>query len=208
MTGTPRSLALLLLLCSVPAAAASWRFDAEKPGALPEGFESYAGRWAVTADTSAPSAPNVLAQTATTETWPGVVLTGREYADVSVTVAFRPVSGEEDKAAGIIFRYRGPGNFYLCRANANEDNVVLFKFVDGKRIEIASGRGKVPAGRWSRLSVVTSGTALACYLGGKRLAAGEDSLYQKGAVGLWTKADSVTHFDDLRIVSTEPKKGR
>src|SRR5438046_2929021 len=115
-------------------ASMKWDFDKDKVGATPAGFEAYSGQWKVKADPTAPSQPNVLAQEATNETWPGIVIKDSNYGDLWAGVKFKTISGQEDQAAGIIFRYQDKGNFYLLRANADEDNVELFQFVHGIRM--------------------------------------------------------------------------
>ncbi len=183
----------------VPATSAerAWRFDQDKTGKGPVGFESYSGRWLVKADATAPSRPNVLAQVATSETWPGIVVKDSNYKNVLLEVKFKAVSGNEDQAAGIIFRYKDPGNFYVFRANADEDNAVLFKFVNGHRSPIKSKGVKVPHNTWCTITVQALDSTITCLFNGQELFTVQNDLYKRGKIGLWTKADSVTHFDSF-----------
>lgn len=174
-----------------------WAFDADKVGLPPASFESYSGKWLIKADATAPSRPNVLAQVATSETWPGIVVKNSNFNDGTIGVKFKTVSGQEDQAAGIIFRYKDPGNFYVFRANADEDNVVLFKFVKGHRSEVRGARVKVPHNTWCTLSLQAVGNKITCFFNGQELFTAENDLYTRGKIGLWTKADSVTYFDNL-----------
>ncbi len=131
--------------------------------------------------------------------------TGR---DVDVNVRYKPVSGKEDQAAGIVWRYRDSNNYYIVRANANENNVVLYKVENGIRTDlplVGQGRtygakDKIPSGEWSTLRIVAKGSRFEVYSNGRKLFEVEDSTFpEAGKVGLWTKADSVTLFDDLTI---------
>jgi len=129
--------------------------------------------------------------------------------DVDVSVRVKPISGEKDRAGGIVWRYRDPNNYYVARANALEGNVVLYKVEGGKRSDlkpVGSGMfayGKkvdVPSGTWSTLRVDAKGNRFAVSLNGQHLFDVEDDTFREaGRVGLWTKADSVTAFDDLQI---------
>jgi hypothetical protein len=207
----PLALASVLLIRATNAhvlSATVYAFDKDKAGGRPAAFQAYSGDWVVQADTSAPSPPHALAQAATRDAWPGIVLKDSDFADVSVTVSFKPVSGQEDQAAGIIVRYQDSGNFYVCRANANEDNVILFKFVKGSRSEIKSANVKVESGQWGSLRMDAVGDSLSCYLNGKRVLTAKPGLYQRGKVGLWTKADSVTYFDNLEVKPLVKKPAR
>jgi hypothetical protein len=131
-------------------------------------------------------------------------------ADVDLSVRFRPISGRVDQAAGLVWRYRDQDNYYIVRANALEDNVVLYKVENGKRTDLpVKGEGRtygkkaeVPAKQWSTLRVVANGRLFEVYFNGSKLYDVEDATFtQPGKVGIWTKADSVTQFDDLTIVT-------
>ena len=174
-----------------------WNFDADKENEVPVGFESYIGKWVIKTDPSAPSKPNVLAQSATHETWPGIVVQDSNYKNVSLEVKFKAISGNEDQAAGIIFRYKDSGNFYVFRANADEDNAVLFKFENGHRSSIKDYRVKVTHNTWSSIKVIAMNNSIICFFNGQKLFTIQNDLYKEGKIGLWTTADSVTYFDDF-----------
>jgi hypothetical protein len=125
-------------------------------------------------------------------------------------VRFKPISGRVDQAAGLVWRYENQDNYYIVRANALEHNVVLYKVENGKRTDlplVGAGRtyGKkteVPAAQWSTLRVTAIGRRFEVFLNGTKLYEVEDSTFtQAGKVGVWTKADSVTQFDDLTVVT-------
>ena len=165
-------------------------------------------------DVTAPSGRKVVVQTSHAETsyrFPLCVYKGFTGKDVELAVRFKPISGRIDQAAGLVWRYRDSSNYYVVRANALENNVVLYKVEDGKRTDLKpEGSGfftygkkmPVPRGEWSELRVRAQGKRFAVWLNGERLFDVEDETFGgAGKVGLWTKADSVTAFDDLSIVS-------
>ena len=193
-------------------------FDDQKPGELPQGFscaltgQGRPGEWRVTRDESAVGGPHVLTQSdpdATSYRFPVCVLDAVSATDVDVSARFKPVSGAKDQAAGIVWRYRDANNYYVVRANALEDNVVLYKVEHGRRTDLdPKGSGlfaygkkvDVPSGAWSTLRVAASGSLFAVSLNGQALFEVEDATFTgPGRVGVWTKADSVTQFDDLTI---------
>ncbi len=148
----------------------------------------------------------VLAQTAETQPWAVAILEDQKFADVDVSVRFRPISGKEDASGGIIFRARDGRNYFLIRANALENNFRLYTIVNGKRSTIASARVTEPSlGAWHSIRVVAVGPRIQGYLDRTPLLDHEDNTFSGGWVGLWTKADSVTEFADLEISGTAVK---
>jgi hypothetical protein len=193
-------------------------FDNVKSGPLPRGWtvamthEGGPPKWEILADPSAPTKPNVIAQTSTDNTsgrFPLAIYDRAVLTDGSVGVRFRPVSGERDQAAGVVWRYQDPDNYYIVRANALENNVVLYKVEGGKRISLEPKgtpsktygvKQKVPRDTWSALRVDFDGPRFVVFFDGAKIMEVEDATFaSKGKTGLWTKADSVTYFDDLRI---------
>jgi hypothetical protein len=148
----------------------------------------------------------VLAQTAETQPWAVAILEDGKFADVDVSVKVKPLSGREDQTGGLIFRAKDARNYYLVRSNGLEDNFRLYTMTDGKRKQIASTKVTPPkVGEWHRLRVVAKGTRIQAYVDDKLLIDHEDATFQDGFVGLWTKADSVTEFDDLAASGTAPR---
>lgn len=217
---------ILLLVCGVFLFASATgaqtntiAFDDDSVGKPPIGFsfaltgQGKPGVWVVAKDTSSPGGKNVLAQTDPDPTgyrFPVAVFDGLTATDVDVSVKFKPISGKKDQGAGIVWRYKDSDNYYIVRANALENNVVLYKVENGKRTDLPlKGEGrtygkkeKVPAGQWGTLRVVASGNHFEVYHDGKKLYEVEDDTFKDaGKVGLWTKADSVIHFDDLQITT-------
>jgi hypothetical protein len=211
----------LITLCAFFATAGvagTENFDAVQPGSLPAGWttaltgEGGPPSWQVMADPSAPSKPNVLAQKSNDKTsrrFPLAVYGKPTLRDGEVSVRFKPVSGTVDQAAGIVWRYHDAGNYYIVRANALENNVVLYKVENGNRIPLAPKgtpaktygvKHTVPGQTWSRLSVAFRGNLFTVSFNGEKLFEVEDNTFaDPGRIGLWTKADSVTHFDDFEF---------
>jgi hypothetical protein len=184
-----------------------WNFDADTPGAAPAGLtfartgSGHEGRWGVRADPGAPSGKQVLAQLDDDPTdyrFPVAVTTDQVPADGSVSVKCKPVSGSVDQACGLVFRYRDADNYYVVRANALEDNVRLYYFKGGKRKQFASWSGKVTNGVWHQLRVDVKADEFQVFWDGADILDGRDDTFKDGGrVGVWTKADSVTYFDDF-----------
>ena len=186
-------------------------FDSDTPGRLPAKFHpaktggGNAEKWAVTADPTAPSKPNVVAQTSTNQTdypFPLLIADEGSFQDLDISVKFKAVSGRVDRAGGLVFRLRDPNNHYIVRANALENNYRLYHVVNGRRSQFAGANLKVTPGEWHELRVEVVGNKITCYYDGtKKLEATDNTFKDPGKVGLWTKADSVTYFDNLRVTA-------
>ena len=184
-------------------------FERGEVGKLPVGFVSALtgpgkeGTWVVKEEKGAPSGTKVLAQTDPEDVrdrYPLCIYDGVTGKDVTVTVGFKTVSGETDQAAGVVARYRDKDNYYIARANALEGNVRLYKVEKGKRVQFGGKNIEVPAGKWQTLSLAIVGEKFVVSMNGTELFAAEDKTFaEAGKVGLWTKADSVTLFDNLTI---------
>jgi len=184
-----------------PGQTEEWTFDKDSAGKPPEGSEIFGGTWEVRAEADAPSKPNALAQAAMGEDFPAVRLGTTVYTDLSARVRFKPVSGKDDQAAGIIFRVQDRDNYYILRANALEDNVILFRYGRGRRSTLREGSATVPSGEWQELRLEVEGDHFRGFLNGQLVVEASDDAYAAGGVGLWTKADSVTLFDDFRVAA-------
>ena len=193
-------------------------FESDSLGRLPSGWTAvmtHLGgppQWEVRKDDTAPSKSHVLAQLSrdgTSSRFPLAIVENRAFKDGELSVKFKPVSGKTDQAGGLVWRYRDPNNYYLVRANALENNVVLYKVENGSRVALAPKgtppktygvKHKVPSQSWSILKVAFRGPRFQVYFDRKKLFEVEDTTFAgPGKVGLWTKADSVTYFDDFRI---------
>jgi hypothetical protein len=191
-------------------------FTQDTAGQPPKGFEfghtakvGAPGTWVIQTE----GQNRLLAQLDADRTrsrFPIAVLADTRAADVDLSVRFRPVSGQVDQAGGLVWRYQDENNYYIVRANALENNVVVYKVQNGQRTDLAvKGEGRtygkpstVPSGQWGTLRVVGKGPLFEVYHNGKKLYEVEDATFaQAGKVGVWTKADSVTQFDDLTVVT-------
>ena len=162
-------------------------------------------KWSIKADPTAPSKPNVLEQSGQAE-YPVALRTGTSIKDGFVETKFKAIAGSEDRAAGLVWRVRDANTYYVVRANALEDNIVLYKTVDGNRqeLDIVGRKGgygvnvPVPPNTWHTLRVEFSGTRFKVVYNGRPLFEVDDAtLKDAGMVGVWTKEDSVTLFDDV-----------
>jgi hypothetical protein len=177
-------------------------------GAAPEGFtEGLTGQgeavcWRVLADDSAPGG-RVIAETSRDTAdyrFPLCIYDSLTAADVEVSVRFKPVDGAVDQAGGLLVRARDTQNYYLVRANALENNVRLYKVTDGVRRQIAGHNAEIASGAWHSLSLKIAGDRLDVTFDGAPVLSVRDVTFPgPGKVGLWTKADSLTHFADLTI---------
>lgn len=178
-------------------------FDAAEPGTLPpEWSAGITGRgvshWIVTRDDTAPSPPHVLEQDAT-GTFPWCVLPAVAQADGFVEVKMKPVAGREDQAGGVVWRFRDADSYYVARANAMEDNVSLYYTEGGARKTLKYVDAPVKRDAWHTLRVEYRGTRIRVIFDGVvRIEMDDAHIAGPGAVGLWTKADSRTRFDDFR----------
>lgn len=157
--------------------------------------------WIVRNDTTASGGRAIVQESVddTSYRFPLCVYDGFVGADVSAEVKFKTISGTVDQAAGLVLRYT-PENYYVARPNTLEDNINLFKTVNGKRIKLAEVATKTPAGEWHTLGFSVKGSHLTVTLDGEVVIEQDDTtITGPGKVGLWTKADSVTAFAELKI---------
>lgn len=183
-------------------------FDDDKDGELPRGFQSAftgkgePGRWIVKKIEHAPSADNVVVQTKLDDTdyrFPLLILDGASYKDFMVFVRFRAEEGKIDQAGGLIFRYKDNNNYYVLRANALENNVRLYKVANGNRTQIGGKNTKVTSKEWHLLKVICKADKIQCFFDNTKVFEVADDTFDSGSVGLWTKSDSYTLFDDLLV---------
>jgi hypothetical protein len=179
----------------LPDGAPTQTFDFDSKGI--EGWTTVAGQWVVEEMAGAPSGTKVLVQRATKNEF-NVIVAPTAYTDVDVTMKFKPISGREDASGGIVFRF-ADGKYYVVRANALENNFRLYHYDRGRR-QLASATVKPPPlGQWHTVQVVAVGDHIQAWLNGALYLDHRDSRLKSGGIGLWTKADSITAFDDLVI---------
>jgi hypothetical protein len=187
----------------LPDTTAVRRFDFEQEGI--NTWKTVEGNWTVEEITGAPSGKRVLMLRPKGSDFNVIVAPGGPYTDVDVSVRFKPISGREDASGGIVFRL-SEGKYYVVRANALENNFRLYYYDAGRR-QLATATVQPPSlGQWHTLRVVAVGDHIQAYLNGKLLLDHRDSRFKAGQIGLWTKADSVTAFDDLEIKSGNSKE--
>ncbi len=193
---------IALTLMTGTAMAETMNFDNEKAGAVPAGWTAGvtgrgAPKWAVEADASSPSKPNVLKQSGR-GAFPYCVVTKSSLTDGFVEVKFKSISGREDQAGGLIWRFKDGDNYYVARANALENNVSLYYTGNGSRKTLKYVDAPVPLNVWHTLRIEFTGKKILVMLDGKTYIDYTDGhIAGAGAVGVWTKADSVTAFDDF-----------
>src|SRR5213594_1722147 len=202
---TIKTLSLTIMAMTIAiglAAAETVRFDDMKSRAPPPGWTatqtgSGTAKWAIEKDESAPSKPNVLKQSGQA-TFPVCIKDDTSLKDGFVEVKFKPVSGREDQAGGVIWRAKDSNNYYIARANALEDNLTIYDTVKGRRTERKRTNTKVASNQWHTLRVDFQGNHFTVMFDGKKAIEWDDATFtEAGKIGVWTKADSVTLFDDF-----------
>jgi hypothetical protein len=179
-----------------------WNFDSEKTGGNPEGFTVEVGEWKIMADLTAPSMPNVLAQLAKNSvlTFNITFISNTNYQDVDLSVKMKPIAGKEDQGGGLVWRAKDAKNYYIARYNPLEYNYRLYRVEKGRRIQLQDADISHSEG-WHTLRVTMEGDHIQCYYNGKKYLDVKDSTFrERGKIGLWTKGDAQSHFDDLTCV--------
>src|SRR5574337_1478344 len=186
----------------------TWNFDQMPAGQLPSGFsvqKTGSGtlpKWEVLADSTAPSLPNVLTQHSkenSGEHFNLAITEDSDHQDLELEVKFKAVEGTEDQGGGLIWRYQDPDNYYIARANAVEDNFRIYRVVQGVRRQLKGTYIKVTSGIWHTMRTVAKGDQMECFYDGKKYLEVRDATFKRGKIGLWTKADAVSYFDDLGV---------
>jgi hypothetical protein len=204
---------LAVIGCAAPVAEGkmqSFTFAKTDAGKVPTGWNAeQTGKgegsvWKVVADDTAPSKTGyVLAQTAESPSGLFNLCIAEEtsYRDIEVSVAFKAIRGEKDQGGGIVWRYQDANNYYIARMNPLEDNFRVYKVVAGKRMQLGTKEDlKIPVGEWHKMRIKQSGDHIECSLDGQKYLAVDDATFQKaGMIGLWTKADAQTHFDQVKV---------
>ncbi|WP_454742196.1 hypothetical protein [Cupriavidus necator] len=199
-----------VLLMAMPAMGETLMFNQDKQGALPAGWVAgVTGRgtpkWTVEADPTAPNSANVLKQSGSGD-FPWCVRQAASITDGFVEVKFKPMAGRDDQAGGVVWRWKDGDNYYVARANALENNVSLYYTTSGRRHTIQYQEAPVAARAWHTLRVEFAGNRIHVSLDGKRyIDVADDHISGAGAVGVWTKADSVTLFDAFSFGNSSTK---
>ena len=194
-----------------PAESQDITFDFENYslGKAPTGWTTYftgkgdLGKWQVLDD----HGNKVLAQTSKENFgyhFDVIVNNELSYKDVEITVRFKGTDGEEDQGGGPVWRYKDANNYYIARANPLENNYRVYKVIDGNRRQLNSVNMEIKSGKWYSLKITMKGDKINCYFNDElKMEATDNSFQNAGKTGLWTKADAVTYFDDLKIKDIE-----
>lgn len=205
-----KTLTLLFALGLTASTGRVINFDTCPLGKMPPGWtvamthRGAAPEWRVLKDQTAPTQPYVLAQTShdsNNSRFPLAIFDELNVRNSDVSVRMKPVSGQEHRAGGVVWRYRDANNYYLVRANALTKNVAIYKIENGEITQISAlVPHDIPTNAWSILKVSVRGNRFQVYVNHRRILQGQDNTFQgAGKVGLWTMADSVTYFDDFRV---------
>jgi len=175
----------------------TWSFESDEPGKIAKGFTNEVGRWEVAIDGD----NHVLFQKAKNDdaTFNVALAQGTSFKDIDLSVKLKAVAGEVDRGGGLVWRAKDSKNYYLARYNPLEDNFRVYKVQDGKRTQFQSA--KIPGDeKWHTLRVTMVATKIACYLDGHKHLEVEDATFPgAGMIGLWSKADARSYFDDLTV---------
>jgi hypothetical protein len=175
----------------------TWTFDADTTGQIAKGFTNEVGEWKVAASDKG----KALAQSAKNpnSVFNITLISDTSAKDLDLSVRMKAIAGETDQGGGLVWRARDAKNYYLVRYNPLEDNFRLYKVVDGKRtliqnVDITHSDG------WHTLRVTMTGDQMTCYYDGKKYLEAKDSTFpDAGRIGLWSKADAQSQFDDLTL---------
>ncbi len=190
-------------------ASRSWNFDADAPGTLPRDFEvgtlfdgRAAGEWKVVQTEKATSAPHVFGQLqekGAEHAYKVVLVNGTDSSDLDLSVAFVSIEGKADMGGGLIWRAADDRNYYLARANPLEQNFRIYRVVKGVRHMLHNYDTIIDVRKWHTVRVMTRGCHMQVLFDEKQTLELCDETFQQGRIGLWTKSDAVTYFDDLRL---------
>ncbi len=191
-------------------ASMSWNFDAVSPGTLPDAFKigrlydgRPAGDWQVLETSDAVSAPHVLAQLSdkgAEHAYKMFLVDGTEVSNLELSVSFRAIGGKGDMGGGLIWRAEDDRNYYLTRANPLEQNIRLYRVDKGVRKMVANQDQTINVKSWHRLRVLMQGCQIQVFYDDSRVFNVCDTSLTTGKIGLWTKSDAVSYFDDLELI--------
>lgn len=197
---------------------AEWNFDKDEAGKTPAAWRvaetkgsGKTGKWIVVADDTAPSKPNMLKLDTQAEggTFNLLIAEKTSYKDLDLRARVKALSGNEDQGGGLIWRAKDENNYYVCRINPLEDNFRVYKVVDGKRSQIQSEKIETKTGQWYEVRAVMTGDHIECFVDGKPyLHAHDDTFKEAGMIGLWTKADASSVFDNVAVYAAPSESGK
>lgn len=212
----PHILLLLAVVIAVPVVGFSfnsvtrtWTFEDDPPESLPPEFQvgtlfdgRPAGEWKILQTEAANNGTHVLGQLmgkGAEHAYKIVLIQGTTATDLDVRVSFLPISGKADMGGGLIWRATDDRNYYLARANPLEQNIRVYRVVNGVRHMLHNFNTTIDVRKWHTLRVMAQGCHMQVLFDEKQALDLCDETFQQGRIGLWTKSDAVTYFDDLRL---------
>jgi hypothetical protein len=188
-----------------------WSFDSDQQGAPPAGWSAPIGTWAVAASEGAPSGARVLVQTAANASpvFNIALVDDASHADSDISTRVRAIKGRIDQGGGVVWRAKDARSYYIARYSPLEDNYRVYYVQNGRRRQLGSADVKLEHEAWHTVRVRMVGNHIEGYLDGeKHLDVRNDTFKEAGKVGLWTKADAHTEFDDLQVVGLDGTASR
>ena len=185
-----------------------WTFETDRAGVTAAGFIPYVGKWQILITEKAPSGDHIFAQLK--KNWGSsyniVLIDGSSFQKVDLSVKMKSVAGRVDQGGGPVWRAKDKNNYYIARYNPLEQNFRVYKVVKGQRIQLQSAYIKRTPG-WHDVRVTMEGAHIMCYYDGNLYLDVQDDTFEgPGQIGLWTKADAQTYFDDLTVNLKNNKK--
>jgi hypothetical protein len=169
---------------------------AESP-TLPLGWSAETGNWTAALDNSNAA---LKMESNTGSDFNIAVLTSERYQNVEIEARVKALGGEEDQGGGLVWRYVNVKNYYIIRANPLENNIRLYKVVNGSRKQMQSESASIKTGEWFTIKIKTQGDKIECYLNEEKVFSDTDNTFaDAGRIGFWSKADAASLFDDLKI---------
>ena len=186
-----------------------WTFDNDPQKTLPSEFQigtlfdgRPAGEWKMLETDRAKSPPGVLGQLMAKgpeHAYKTLLIDGTKSSDIELEISFLPIEGKADMGGGLIWRATDDRNYYLTRANPLEQNIRIYRVVKGVRQMLKNFDQIIDVRQWHTLRVLTNGCRIQVYFDDKQVFDLCDQTFSTGRVGLWTKSDAVTYFDDLKL---------
>jgi hypothetical protein len=191
-------LATALVAEAADGAKKAWKFEDDTPGGVPKGFSPAVGEWTVVST----DGNKVLAQSAknANSVFNIVLVDGTSAKDVDVSVKVKAIAGELDQGGGLVWRAKDAKNYYVVRFNHKEDNFRVYKVVDGVRSQPFQNADVKHHDGWTTVRVTMKGDHIECYIDGKKYLDVNDSTFpEAGKIGIWSKSDARSQFDDLTL---------
>jgi hypothetical protein len=186
-----------------------WNFDRDQPGTLPSDFSigtlfdgRSAGDWQVLSTDRAKSPPHVLGQLqrkGAEHAYKTLLINSLRGSNLDLQVSFLAIEGKADMGGGLIWRAADDRNYYLTRANPLEQNIRIYRVAKGVRQMIQNFDQIIDVRSWHTLRVVMKGCRVQVLFDEKQIFELCDETFKEGKIGLWTKSDAVTYFDDLTL---------